>query len=374
MNTIKTLSVALNERSYNISIGSNLISNTGKLIAPLIDKSPVIIVTDDNVAEYHLANLRQSLQSESIASAVITLPPGEKTKGYEGFQNLLTTILDIGPDRHSTLIALGGGVVGDITGFAASVILRGINFIQIPTTLLAQVDSSVGGKTGINTRHGKNLIGSFYQPLMVIADTNTLNTLPRRELLAGYAEVIKYGLISDITFFKWLERNGNALINGDGDLRQQAISTSCLAKAEIVRRDEREAGERALLNFGHTFGHALEAEAGFNDKLLHGEAVAIGMMMAFNLSVKMGLCSKEDSKRVKMHLRSVGLPTQAADVPKQAWKSAALLSHMAQDKKVRNGKITFILTRGIGQAFTTSDVEISDVTALLDNMAATETL
>jgi 3-dehydroquinate synthase len=370
MSRIETLSVALGERSYDIVVGPDLISNAAQLIAPLIDHEPAIIITDDNVAGYHLGSLNDSLKSAGITSTVITLPAGEITKGYDGFQGLLTAILDTGPERRSTLIALGGGVIGDITGFAASVVLRGLDFIQIPTTLLAQVDSSVGGKTGINTQHGKNLVGSFYQPRMVLADTGTLNTLPRRELLAGYAEVAKYGLLGDKVFFEWLEKNGKALIDGNDTLRQQAVIKSCSAKAEIVGRDEKEAGDRALLNLGHTFGHALEAETGFGEKLLHGEAVAIGMMMAFDLSAQIGLCPIEDATRVRTHLKAIGLPVQPTDISGQRWDSAALLGHMGQDKKVREGKITFILTRGIGDAFITSDIDMSDVEALLDRAIA----
>lgn len=365
MTNVETLSVLLGDRSYDIVSGPDVISNAGDLIAPVVNHEPLIVITDVNVSKHHLENFNASLQSAGISSTVITLPAGENTKGYDGFQDLGNAILDIGPERESTLIALGGGVIGDITGFAASVILRGINFIQVPTTLLAQVDSSVGGKTGINTQHGKNLVGSFYQPRLVLADTSVLDTLPTRELLAGYAEVAKYGLLGDKEFFEWLEKNGNALIEGDMAIRQQAVITSCRAKADIVSRDEKEAGDRALLNLGHTFGHALEAETGFSDTLLHGEAVAIGMMMAFDLSVQMGICPAEDATRVRTHLQSIGLPIQPTDVSGQAWQSSSLISHMAQDKKVQNGKITFILTRGIGDAFITSDVDIDDVEAML---------
>ncbi|MGB0574991.1 MAG: 3-dehydroquinate synthase [Alphaproteobacteria bacterium] len=370
MSPVESLSVGLGERSYDIVVGPDLISNAAKLVAPLLDHQPVIIVTDENVAGYHLDNLSHSLKSAGITSTVITLPAGENTKGYEGFQGLLSKILNTSPERRSTLIALGGGVIGDITGFAASVILRGIDFIQIPTTLLAQVDSSVGGKTGINTQHGKNLVGSFYQPRLVLADITALSTLPRRELLAGYAEVAKYGLLGDKEFFEWLEKNGPALIEGDDTLRQQAVLKSCHAKANIVGRDEKEAGDRALLNLGHTFGHALEAETGFGEKLLHGEAVAIGMTMAFDLSAQLGLCPTDDAIRVRAHLKAMGLPVQPKDIPGQKWERAALLSHMAKDKKVRDGQITFILTRGIGNAFMTSDINVSEVEALLDQAIA----
>jgi 3-dehydroquinate synthase len=268
------------------------------------------------------------------------------------------------------VIALGGGVVGDLAGFAAAIALRGLDFIQIPTTLLAQVDSSVGGKTGINSRRGKNLIGAFHQPMLVLADVAALDTLPRREVLAGYAEVVKYGLIDDPAFFEWLEQNGSALVDGDEGLRSQAVRTSCAAKAAIVGRDERETGDRALLNLGHTFGHALEAAAGYGKTLLHGEAVAIGMVMAFDLSVRLGLCPEADALRVRKHLSSVGLPTDLHALRGPAWRAPELLGHMGKDKKVRDGRITFILVRGIGQAFVARDIQLGEVEALLETALA----
>ena len=285
--TIDTISVALGDRAYDIVVGTGLLSDAGGRIASLVKIHPVIIVTDETVAALHLETLRASLSAAGIASETIVLKAGESTKEFPGFEYLAGAILDLAPERASTLIALGGGVVGDITGFAASVILRGIDFIQIPTTLLSQVDSSVGGKTGINTRHGKNLVGSFYQPRLVLADTSVLDTLPRRELLAGYAEVVKYGLLGYPDFFAWLEANGAAVVTGDAAARRHAVMTSCDAKAKIVAGDERELGRRALLNLGHTFAHTLEAETGFGSRLLHGEAVSIGMIMAFDLSLRL---------------------------------------------------------------------------------------
>jgi 3-dehydroquinate synthase len=258
-------------------------------------------------------------------------------------------------------VALGGGVIGDLTGFAAAILLRGLDFVQVPTTLLAQVDSSVGGKTGIDSPQGKNLIGSFHQPRLVLADTEALSTLPRRELLAGYAEIVKYGLIDDPEFFHWLETHGHKVIDGDPEARLHAIYKSCQAKARIVAADERESGQRALLNLGHTFGHALEAETGFSEALLHGEAVAIGMVMAFELSVRLGLCPAEDAERLRRHLAAVGLPTDPGHIEGRVFSPAALIEHMTRDKKVRDGRMTFVLARGIGQAFLTRDVAASDL-------------
>ena len=285
------------------------------------------------------------------------LPPGEQTKDFRHFQKLVEDLLGLGVERRTTLVALGGGVIGDLTGFAAATLLRGVAYVQIPTTLLAQVDSSVGGKTAIDTIHGKNLVGAFYQPVLVLADIDALATLPRRELLAGYAEVVKYGLIRDPDFFGWLEANGPALVAGDAGLRREAVRRSCAAKAEIVASDEREEAERALLNFGHTFGHALEAETGFGDALLHGEAVALGMRLAFDFSARLGLCAEAEIARVRRHFAAVGLPTElgeAGNLPRLSVDG--LLRHMRHDKKVRDGKITLILARGIGDAFIKPDV------------------
>ena len=368
--TTDTISVDLGDRAYDIIVGTDLLSRAGSHIAPLVKHRPAIVVTDETVAPLHLATLQASLSAAGVASETIVLKAGESTKEFTGLEFLANAILDLAPERASTLIALGGGVVGDITGFAASVILRGIDFIQIPTTLLSQVDSSVGGKTGINTRHGKNLLGSFYQPRLVLADTDVLDTLPRRELLAGYAEVVKYGLLGYPDFFTWLEANGMAVLAGDDEARRHAVVTSCDAKAKIVAGDERELGQRALLNLGHTFAHTLEAETGFGSRLLHGEAVSIGMVMAFDLSVHLGLCPAGDAARVKRHFAAVGLPMSLDSVAGQDWSSNALINHMRLDKKVRDGRITFILARGIGDAFIADGVSLKDVEALLDNAIA----
>jgi 3-dehydroquinate synthase len=299
----------------------------------------------------------------------VVVPAGEASKDFAEFGRLMERLLDQRPDRDTVLIALGGGVVGDLCGFAASVLLRGVGFIQVPTTLLAQVDSSVGGKTAINTRHGKNLVGTFYQPRLVLADTGVLDTLPRRELLAGYAEIAKYGLVDDEPFFAWLENYGHAVIDGDARARSEAIARSCQSKARIVAQDEREqAGVRDLLNLGHTFGHALEKETGYGGELLHGEAVAIGMVLAFDMSAALGLCPASDARRVRGHLEAVGLPVSPLTIPGsnvRGWDAARLVDHMRADKKNRDGKLTFILARGIGQSFVRRGV---DGEAALDTM------
>jgi 3-dehydroquinate synthase len=296
---------------------------------------------------------------------------GEQTKSFAGLEGLLNRVLELGIERRTTLVALGGGVIGDLTGCAAAVALRGIDFVQIPTTLLAQVDSSVGGKTGINTRHGKNLVGTFYQPRLVLADTDVLDTLPRRELLAGYAEVAKYGLIDDPAFFAWCEANGAAVLSGDAARRTYAIEQSCLAKARIVAADERETTDlRALLNLGHTFGHALEAETDFGGDLLHGEAVGTGMAMAFDLSARLGLCPPADAERVRRHLGAVGLPMRLRTIGgdnRRKWDAARLIGHMRGDKKADDGRLTFILARGIGQAFISREVDEAALRSLLDD-------
>jgi 3-dehydroquinate synthase len=304
----------------------------------------------------------------------VILPPGEHTKDFSFFQKLTSDLLDIGIERSTVVVAFGGGVIGDLTGFAAAVLLRGIDFVQIPTTLLAQVDSSVGGKTAIDMPQGKNLVGAFHQPRLVLADTDVLQTLPRREVLAGYAEVVKYGLINDPAFFEWLESNGEAVVSVDAAAARQAVAHSCQAKAAIVARDETEQGDRALLNLGHTFAHALETETGYGPDLLHGEAVAAGMAIAFDLSVRLGLCPAADAARVRRHLRAVGLPAGLSDIKtsgnQRRWNIGALLSHMGRDKKVRDGKVTFILARGIGQAFQAPGVDLAAVEALLQEAAA----
>jgi 3-dehydroquinate synthase len=349
------LRVDLGERSYDIIVGERLLPQAASYIAPLLKNKNVIIISDETVAKLYLHRLTHALEEGGIRYRCAIVKPGENTKSLSAFSELIETLLEQKPDRNTTLVALGGGVVGDITGFAASILLRGVNFIQIPTTLLAQVDSSVGGKTGINSSFGKNLIGSFHQPELVLADVSTLASLPKRELLAGYAETLKYGLINDKAFFEWLEKNGAALLGGNTELMTKAIVTSCTSKASIVAADEKEGGVRALLNFGHTFAHALEAETGYGDTLLHGEAVAIGMIMAFTLSVAMGLCPKADLDRVQAHYEATGLPASPAAV-QPGWDVERLMEHFTRDKKVKDGKMTFVLTRGIGKAFVTQEV------------------
>ncbi len=365
-----SLRVALGARSYGMMFGVGLLGQAGRHMPPLLDTPRVAVGTDVNVAALHLEELRRALDDAAIAHDCIVLPAGEATKDFGHLEDLLGRLLEAKVSRDVTLVAFGGGVIGDIAGLAASVLLRGIDFVQIPTTLLAQVDSSVGGKTGINGPQGKNLVGSFHQPRLVLADTEVLSTLPRRELLAGYAEVVKYGLVNDPDFFAWLEAKGSALIAGDAEARRHAVLTACAAKAAIVAEDERERGKRALLNLGHTFGHALEAEVGYGGDLLHGEAVAIGMVLAFDLSVRLGLCPAEDAARVRRHLASVGLPTGLESLPEGARDPDTLLRHMAHDKKVQDGRIAFVLQRGIGQAFLAREVEPADVRELLTRAVA----
>jgi 3-dehydroquinate synthase len=365
-----TVRVDLGKRSYDILIGENLLDNAGAVITEILRQPRVIVITDSNVASLHLPALETSLSKAGIETHSIILPAGEQTKDFAHLAGLLDQCLDARIARDTTLIALGGGVIGDITGFAAAIALRGIDFIQIPTTLLAQVDSSVGGKTGINTKHGKNLVGAFHQPALVLADVATLDTLPEREIRAGYGEVVKYGLINDAPFFNWLEKNGPALCNGEHAARIQAVETCCRAKAAIVAADEHESGQRALLNLGHTFGHAFEAESGYSDKLLHGEAVAIGMVMAFSLSGKLGLCNDEETARIAAHLKAVNLPASLSGIAEPSWTPARLLSHMSQDKKVLAGQLTFILARRIGEAFISRDVKPETVQSLLEEALA----
>lgn len=355
-----TLTVDLKERSYDIYIGEGLLQSAATLIKPVLPLNNAFIITDENVAKLHLKPLQNSLSEAGIESHCSILPAGEQTKSFNQLEQLLNEIFEKKPERKSTLIALGGGVIGDLTGFAASILLRGVNFIQIPTTLLAQVDSSVGGKTGINNTYGKNLIGSFYQPKLVLADTTVLQALPKREFLSGYAEVVKYALINNYAFFEWLVDNEKKIINMEPHTLQEAIKISCQSKAEIVANDEKEAGCRALLNLGHTFGHALEKETGYSDILRHGESVAIGMVLAHQLSAKMGMCSKEEPKKVEKHLKTVGLPTSLHDVDTD-WNVENLLEAMYQDKKVSEGKLVFILTKGIGKAFINKGVDAKEV-------------
>jgi 3-dehydroquinate synthase len=367
--TGEVVHVALGDRSYDIRVGEALLREAGAMMRAVLPAPRVVIITDANVAPLYLPALRSSLEAAGISHAHVVLPAGEHTKRFSELERLAERVLDAGIERTTALIALGGGVVGDITGFAAGVLLRGLPYIQVPTTLLAQVDSSVGGKTGINTRHGKNLVGLFHQPRLVLADVATLASLDPRQLRAGYAEVVKYGLIGDPAFFGWLESFGPAVCRGDRAAQQQAVLVSCAAKAAIVVADEREAGQRALLNLGHTFGHALEAETGFGDALLHGEAVAIGMVLAFDLSVQLGLCPAEDAARVRRHLAAIGLPTGlGANLGTQSTPER-LVDHMMRDKKVQEGRITFVLAHGIGKAFVSRDVSFEDVHQLLRNAA-----
>ena len=371
---MSTVSVSLAGRSYDIVIGPALIDRAGELSAGLLPSRRVIVVTDETVAPLYGARIYHAFKNANVDAAIVVLPAGEGSKEFGSFERLMNALLDRRPDRKTTLVALGGGVVGDLTGFAAATLLRGVDFVHSPTTLLAQVDSSVGGKTGINTRHGKNLIGAFYQPRLVLADTEVLDTLPRRELLAGYAEVAKYGLIDDPAFWTWCEQNGEAVLAGDAARRTYAIEQSCRAKARIVAADERETTDlRALLNLGHTFGHALEAETGFGSELLHGEAVGAGMALAFDLSVQLGLCPPQDAGRVRRHLAAVGLPTRLRSIGgdnHRSWDAGKLIEHMRGDKKAEAGKLTFILARGIGQAFVSRQVDEAALHGLLDRAIA----
>jgi len=363
--TIRKVAVDLGDRTYDILVGPGLVADAGLHLKPLLRRGRLAVVTDETVAHLHLPALQKSLDATGIRHDTIVLPAGESTKSFAQLEKLTEWLLDTGIERGDLVVALGGGVIGDLTGFAAAILRRGVDFVQIPTTLLSQVDSSVGGKTGINTRQGKNLAGAFHQPRLVLADVAALETLPMREFLAGYAEVVKYGLIGDRTFFDWLETNLDRLTQGDRDARIHAIVKSCEAKAATVAADERESGVRALLNLGHTFGHALEAATGFSQRLIHGEGVAIGMALAFGLSARLGLCPGQDALRVRRHLMQAGLPTRLADVPGTLPDADGLIALMGQDKKVVDGKLTFILARSIGEAFITRDVELSSLRELL---------
>lgn len=360
-----TIPVSLGARSYDVVIEAGLLSRAPDWLAPLSRGRTMAIVTDENVLP-HLATLQAALTTAGVASEAIVLPPGESTKSWAQLEALTDRLLDLGVERGDHVIALGGGVIGDLAGFACSILKRGCGFVQIPTTLLAQVDSSVGGKTAINSRAGKNLIGAFHQPALVLIDPQVLDTLPVRQVRAGYAEVVKYGLIDDPAFFDWCEANAAALIAGDPAAREYAIAHSVAAKARIVAEDERETtGARALLNLGHTFGHALEAEAGFSDRLLHGEAVAAGMAQAFAYSAAHGLAPAADAERVAAHLRAVGLPDGAAAAGIDA-DGATLVAHMLHDKKMDAGTLPFLLAHGIGRTFLDKSVDLADVRAFLD--------
>lgn len=379
---MQQIPVALGDRSYTIHVGSGLLAGAGELLLRQAQdegleknvltlslakgaRDVVPVVTDAHVAPLYLDRFAESLRQTGLRPEPIVLDAGESTKSFQSLERLIDILLDSGIDRGGLIVALGGGVIGDLTGFAAGILKRGVNYAQIPTTLLAQVDSSVGGKTAINTRQGKNLVGVFHQPKIVIADIDVLHSLPRREFVAGYAEVAKYGALGDPEFFAWLEANGQAALAGDAEKRVYMVARSCRMKAEIVGRDERESGGRALLNLGHTFAHALEAGTGYSGQLLHGEAVAIGMVLAFRLSAELGLAPAADLARLENHLRSVALPVRIGDIPGERPDADALLGHMLHDKKAKDGKLTFVLVRGLGQAFLSRDVPLSAIHAVL---------
>ncbi|WP_282118619.1 3-dehydroquinate synthase [Ruegeria atlantica] len=367
----QTVHVELGERSYDVEIGPDLLAQSGTMIAPLLHRPKVAVLTDENVAGLHLNALRDGLATAGIEMTSLALPAGESTKSWPHFERAVEWLLSEKVERRDVVIALGGGVIGDLAGFAAAVLRRGVRFVQIPTSLLAQVDSSVGGKTGINAPQGKNLIGAFHQPSLVLADTSVLGTMTQRDFLSGYGEVVKYGLLGDAEFFEWLEANGPDVSGGDMAARVRAVTRSVQMKADIVARDETEQGDRALLNLGHTFCHALEAATGYSDRLLHGEGVAIGCALAFELSSRLGLCSQEEPSRVRAHLRAMGMKTDLADIPGDLPGAEALVDLMAQDKKVIDGQLRFILARGIGQAFVTSDVPRDAVLTVLEDALAT---
>jgi 3-dehydroquinate synthase len=364
-----TVEVALGDRSYDIVIGRGLLGSLGARIAALRPGAKAMIVTDENVARHHLAATERALAAAGIVASRFSVRAGESSKSFAVFEEVCEAIIAARIERGDLIIALGGGVIGDLAGFAASAVRRGLDYVQVPTTLLAQVDSSVGGKTAINSRHGKNLVGAFYQPILVIADTAVLDTLPPREFRSGYAEVAKYGLLGDAAFFSWLEANWRDVFAGGKSsgsfAREHAIAVSCRAKAGIVARDERETGERALLNLGHTFGHALEAACGFSDRLLHGEAISAGMALAFAFSVELGLLPAAESARAIGHLAAVGLPTRIKDIPGELPGVDRLMELIAQDKKVKRGTLTFVLVRGIGAAFVENGVDPERVRAFL---------
>ncbi len=358
--------VELGARAYDVRIGPDLIAGAGREITPLLDRPRVAVLTDETVAALHLEPLRQGLAAAGIGCEALALPAGEATKSWSYLTHAVEWLLSRKVERRDVVIALGGGVIGDLAGFAAAILRRGVRFVQMPTSLLAQVDSSVGGKTGINSEHGKNLIGAFHQPSMVLADIGALDTLAPRDFLAGYGEVVKYGLLGDAVFFEWLETNGPALAGGGNrNLRAEAVRRSVQMKADIVARDETEQGDRALLNLGHTFCHALEAATGYSDRLLHGEGVAIGCALAFELSARLGLCAQEEPSRVRAHLAKMGMRRDVSDIPGDLPDADGMLDLMAQDKKVIDGRLRFILARGIGRAFVADNVDPGVVRSVL---------
>ncbi len=361
----QAVEVNLPGREYRVEIGEGLIADAGAILSGLLARKRVTIVTEDHVAVHHLAPLQGSLEAAGIAHSALVLKPGEATKDWANLQRTVEWLLAEKVERRDLVIALGGGVIGDLVGFAAAVLRRGVGFIQIPTSLLAQVDSSVGGKTGINSPAGKNLVGAFHQPRIVLADLDALDTLTPRDLRAGYGEVVKYGLLGDATFFDWLEVNGAGVLSGDKAAQAHAVRRSVEMKAEIVMRDETEQGDRALLNLGHTFCHALEAATAYSDRLLHGEGVAIGCALAFDLSARLGLVSQEEPSRVRAHLQDMGMKARLSDIPGELPGAEALVDLMRQDKKVVDGQLRFILARGIGNAFVADDVPPDMVAGLL---------
>jgi 3-dehydroquinate synthase len=364
------VAVDLAGREYDILVGRGLIPEAGHEIRRRFKAKRLIVVTDENVARHHLAPLQTALDAAELRHEVVVLPPGEQTKDLHRFPDFAERLLDFGLERGSLLVALGGGVIGDLTGFAAATLLRGMDFVQIPTTLLAQIDSSVGGKTGVNTRQGKNLVGAFHQPRLVLADLAALDTLPEREFRSGYAEMVKYGLLGDADFFAHLEKLGGLTGRNDGAELAKAVAHCCRMKAAIVAEDEREAGRRALLNLGHTFGHALEAETGFGPDLLHGEGVGLGMVLAADLSVRLGRLDASEAQRIRAHVEKVGLPVDIAALPGGPFSADTLIAHMGHDKKVADGRITFILLDGIGNAVQSAEVPAEAVKATLQAYGA----
>ncbi|MEJ6398189.1 3-dehydroquinate synthase [Yoonia sp. 208BN28-4] len=364
--TAATVHVGLPGRAYDIIIGRDVLAEAGTRIAAMGGRKHVAIITDANVAALHLEALQHTLAQAGLTSEALTLPAGEKTKGWPCLEQSVEWLLSQKVERGDVVVAFGGGVIGDLAGFAAAILRRGVRFVQVPTSLLAQVDSSVGGKTGINSVQGKNLIGAFHQPSLVLADTALLDTLSDRDFLSGYGEVVKYGLLGDAAFFDWLEVEGPKIAKGDAAARVRAVERSCQMKADIVMRDEKEAGDRALLNLGHTFCHALEAATGYDaDRLVHGEGVAIGCALAFEVSARSGLCSQEDPSRVRAHLRDMGMKVDLADIPGDLPDADALIDLMGQDKKVTDGTINFIMARAIGDAFVTADIDLDVVRRVL---------
>ena len=364
--------VELGARSYDVMIGPGLLADVAAISESVFGRARLAIVTDENVGAVHLAAVQEALESAGRLRTCVVLPAGESSKSFEQLQVLSEQLLAAGTERGDVVIALGGGVIGDLAGFAAAILRRGVRLLQVPTSLLAQVDSSVGGKTGINTPQGKNLIGAFHQPNLVLADTGLLDTLPDRQMRAGYAEVVKYGLLGDAEFYGWLEDNGESVLARSGDAVVHAVRRSVEMKAEIVARDETETGERALLNLGHTFGHALEAWTGYSDRLFHGEGVSIGMCLAFGLSEQLGMCPPQTAARIAGHIKTSGLPTRISDIPGDQPTAQHLVDLMGQDKKVRDGQLTFILARGIGNAFISRDISRDTVRGFLEDQLTLE--